>query len=82
MQTKSYVSGSVNYGFSLKSRKWEFKAGNSTFLCACGGKVNADKVANILNGSLKRSKGLNLVVDNMARANIKKVLTPQVEEVE
>ena len=65
---KQYSIGNIQYGFSLQSRKWEFKSGNFTFLCTCPkGKETADKVANVVNGAMKRSGEM----DGLARANVK-----------
>ena len=65
-----YKIGKVTFG--SVGRKWKFawKRGRwgRTLLVELRGKETAVKVANIINGSLKRG-GL----DNMARANIAKV---------
>lgn len=74
MTTKSFLLTSgpnqIVFGYSLQSKKWEFKAGNKTYLVACKGAENAKKVANIIGGALKR-KG---EMDNLARANINKMI--------
>lgn len=71
MKIKSYSNGSVKYGYSLNAKKWEFviPAINFTFLCKVKGReVGAQKVANLLAGSVKRCNS----IDNLCRANVAK----------
>jgi hypothetical protein len=66
---KSYQFDKVQYGYSLKTKGWEFKvSGPTTFTLVrhCKGSEVAHKVAHIVNGSFKRVGQL----DNLARANI------------
>lgn len=66
---KQYSNGVVNYAFQIGNRSWAFNAGSFTLYYPLRGKLAADKVANIMKGSIKRSGAL----DNLARANIKQV---------
>lgn len=68
---QTYNTGAVNYTFSIPNKKWTFSNGSFTFITSCpGGRKTADKVANIVNGSLKRCNAL----DGLARANISKII--------
>ena len=72
---KSYQFNDVTAGFSRVSRKWQFTVGAGTFTLLTalkGGAATAEKVANIISGSNKRTKGRGL--DNLGRANIKVIL--------
>lgn len=72
MKTKIYNFGGVDYNYSVSARKWVFVlSSTNTVLVNCGGKDNADKVAHIVVGALKRTKGIGL--DNLARSNISQV---------
>lgn len=64
---KEYTLDSIVYSHRAQG-KWKFVLGNHSVLLNPNGTENAHKVARILNGSVKRSGG----VDNMARANISK----------
>lgn len=69
MKIKSYSNGPVNYHYSLNFQKWEFNIPsiNFTFLTRCPGRFEtAQKVANVLSGSLKRCGH----IDNLARKNV------------
>jgi hypothetical protein len=64
--TKTYTHEQVTYG--AKGRRWEFTTPNysySTPLMPLG-RVTADKVARIINGSIKRSG----TMDELGRANL------------
>lgn len=69
MKTKIYTNGEVVYGYSLNSKKWEFKVESValTFLTPCPGRGEmAAKIANVIRGAIKRCGQL----DNLARKNI------------
>lgn len=71
---KEYTSGQVVYGFSPANRKWCFNfANNQTFITQCNGVDTAHKVANVINGGLKRAGG----IDGMARKNISQLVAWQ-----
>lgn len=72
VKTYTMVVKGVNltYGYSVVSKKWEFKAPGHTFMLACKGASFAHKVANILAGGIKRVGQ----IDNMSRANINKLM--------
>lgn len=73
---KTYTEGSVTYGYSRKSRKWEFFISSVafTYLCQCPRSLfDAQKVARIIAGSVKRCGAL----DNLGRANIKALINPR-----
>lgn len=66
---KTYQNNGVIYKYSVISKGWEFNipAINYTLICHFnGGVFIADKVANIILGSLKRTGQ----IDNLARHNI------------
>lgn len=65
----------LNYGYSLRFRKWAFVFGGDSILVACHGGEQGHKVAKIIAGAIKRGNGM----DNLARANIATVLRPTVE---
>jgi hypothetical protein len=68
--TKYYNNNGLVYCFNPVYRKWAFilPDGKQEFITHCkGGQETAHKVANILLGAIKRTKG---VIDNMARKNI------------
>jgi hypothetical protein len=77
IKTYSNSDNTINYGYSRKSRKWEFniKPINSTFLTPVPGvgeekEKLAEKIANLLYGAMKRSGA----VDGLARSNINKLV--------
>jgi hypothetical protein len=69
---KQYALKNVTFGFSIAHKKWQFiLPGKYEFISAApGGVETANKIANILNGSFERSKG----VDGLARANIRNLV--------
>jgi hypothetical protein len=70
---KQYTFGNVVCGYSPSSRKWEFTVDKFTLLTALkGGAATAEKIANIVSGASKRTKGNGL--DGLARNNINTVL--------
>lgn len=70
MINTKYEKGPVQYGYSLANKGWTFvMPGTTLILHRARGQEKAHKVANILAGSYTRSGG----IDNLARANIKKV---------
>jgi hypothetical protein len=74
METKQYSSGSVNYNFDRKFRKWTFTSGHYTLVTGCpGGKETADKVAKQVDGANKRVKGKLQVLPGLARVAIEKL---------
>jgi hypothetical protein len=78
MKLKNYSNsvGTVNYGYSRASKKWEFELpNNQTFLTPVPGsgeekKELANKIANILNGAFVRSGE----IDGLARANVNRLV--------
>lgn len=71
MKEKAYLLGVVAFGYSVHSQKWEFKTVGTekvhTLLTkAPGGVGTARKIANVINGSIKRVN----FVDNLARFHI------------
>ena len=69
--SKTYHSGNVEFGFGLvNTNKWGFKVKDGAkahvLLTACKGLTVAHKIANLINGSFKRSG----CIDNLCRANI------------
>lgn len=71
MATK-YQEGSVTYGAS--GRRWKFEAPGYGYASSNfhGGVEVAHKVARIINGGVKRSKGAG--IDNLARSNMMTVM--------
>lgn len=67
----TYICDKVTYGSA--GYKWAFKWPGNTVMVDCLGRKQADKVARIVNGSLKRGGKL----DNLARANISAVLNKE-----
>lgn len=59
-------SVSLDYGYKLQNKKWNFAFGTDTILVACKGQIQAHKVANIIAGAVKRTGGM----DGLARKNI------------
>lgn len=76
MNTPIYTTKAVTYGYSVRSRKWEFFVNineeRATFLYPCKGKEQAAKVASAVTGSIARTKAPRL--DGMGYANIQKAL--------
>jgi len=72
MSEVKYLVGSVPFGYSLNSKKWEFECpGNHKFLSvAPGGKDTAAKIAKVINAAVNRAGCL----DNLGRANIKQIV--------
>jgi hypothetical protein len=80
IKTYSNSDNTINYGYSRKSRKWEFnlKPINSVFLTPVPGTGEfkeklALQIANILKGAMTRSGG----VDGLARSNINRLVYAQ-----
>lgn len=70
---KQYIQDRVTYGYSTKSRKWEFQIDNYTFLTSLkGGNETAVKIAKLVQAGHLRSK--NHGIDGLARNNINNVL--------
>lgn len=74
MNAKTYISGSVNFGFSIAHRKWLFQANKVCFITQVhrGGRETALKIANAINGSVKRDP-LADRVDGLAKSIINKL---------
>jgi hypothetical protein len=72
MAKTTYEFNNIFYTYRPTAKKWEFKADTYTFLCACKGAEVAHKVAKQVAGALKRCQ--NQGIDNLARANISKVV--------
>lgn len=77
MNTKTYTNGPVTFGYNKLHRKWNFtipeNGATRTIVASCpGGVVTATKVANVMVGSLKRTK--NNGIDNLARANVSQII--------
>ena len=73
MKIKQYNFGSVDYGYSLQSKKWEFKPIGSNhviLLPAPGGAKTAHKMAKVINGDVKRQG----FYGNLGRANVTKLI--------
>ena len=67
---QTYIYYTVQYG--SVGRKWAFRwPGSRTLLVECRGRVQADAVARIVAGALKRNP---VELDNLARKNISQVL--------
>ncbi len=66
---KQYKHNEINYSFQPKARKWVFNAPNYCLIQSCnGGAEIAHKVVRLIEGGLKRTKGVGL--DNLARHHI------------
>lgn len=75
MKTKTYETEWVSYTYNPIYRKWQFVVGDYKMLTDCpGGNITASKVANVINGSLKRTKKPEAPVDGLARKNIATIL--------
>jgi len=72
MKNKQYTLGNVTYGYSLQSKKWEFKINDFTFLTALngGGKVGETVARLIEAGYVRLQKKGEVGIDGLARANI------------
>jgi hypothetical protein len=68
--TIATADGNLVYGYYREYRKWMFKSQKMCVLVKCKGNEQGHKVANIIAGSIKRCGEL----DNMARANIDRVI--------
>lgn len=73
MAHKAYNTGSVEYQYSLKSKKWEFRTPSFVTLVACHGNEQAHKVAAQVTGSLKRGKSIDKL-DELARAGVNRII--------
>lgn len=60
----------LQYGYSVKYRKWTFKAPLMEHLIACRGGEQAHKVAKLIAGAVKRCGRM----DGCARTNIDRIL--------
>lgn len=76
MTEKTYTQGPVTYGYVKRYRKWAFNTPTVVRLEACKGQEVAHKVAKVIAGSFKRSGKL----DNLARANISKLVNSRLVE--
>ena len=73
MNLKQYTLGEVTYGYSLQSKKWEFKIKDFTFLSPCpGGKEMGEKISRLVAAGYIRTKGNG--IGGLARSNIERVL--------
>jgi hypothetical protein len=75
MKIKQYSLGNVTYGYSLQTKKWEFKCGeNYTFLCNCKGTTSKmrESISKLVAAGFVRSNGNG--IDGLARANINNIL--------
>ncbi len=73
MKIKQYNFGNVDYGYSLQSKKWEFKpqgSNHTILLPAPGGARTAEKLARVINGDIKRQG----FYGNLGRAGVRKLL--------
>jgi hypothetical protein len=72
--TKTYITGSVIFGFSIAHRKWLFQANRICFITQVhrGGKETALKIANAISGSMKRNPMADRV-DGLAMARIAEI---------
>jgi hypothetical protein len=71
----TYINDNVTYG--SVGRKWLFGWVGNTLLVECRGKAMADKVAHVVNGSIKRN-GL-APIDGLARSMINKLTRPVID---
>ena len=74
MKNKQYTVGNVTYGYSLQSKKWEFKINDFTFLTSVKGTDSKQKqsIAKLVESGYIRSKGNG--IGGLARANIDNIL--------
>lgn len=68
---KSYTNGTVQFRHAGMG-KWHFTNGSFTLITPVKGRENAEKVANVVSGSLKRTGGEGL--DGLGRANIRQIV--------
>ena len=72
MKRQTYLYYTVQYG--SVGLKWAFRwPGSRTLLVECRGRLQADAVARIVAGALKRNPA-TLELDGLARKNISQVL--------
>ena len=74
MKTKQYKLGKVTYGYSLQSKKWEFKVKDFTFLVVAKGTDSKQRasIARLVEAGYVRTGGDG--IGGLARANIENVL--------
>jgi hypothetical protein len=78
MNTTSTQTGDnqVQFNYNRQHKGWNFVVPDNgsirTIIVKCGGRETAEKVANVLKGSLKRTQGRG--IDNLARANISQIV--------
>jgi hypothetical protein len=74
---KTYILGSIKYGFATGTGKWDFIGEKYQLrIPVKGGRSVADHIAKLVNAGLVRTKGVGL--DNIARNAIEKKLTSSV----
>jgi len=64
------------FNFNRSFRKWVFSNGNFNLIQDCGGRENAQKVANIINGAktrIERQGKAFECLDGMARSQISRL---------
>lgn len=76
MTEKTYTHGPVTYGYKKAFRKWSFVTPTVELIQPCKGQEVAHKIASVVAGSFKRCGKL----DNLARANITKLMNAQLIE--
>lgn len=62
--------GVLTYGYKREFSKWVFRVAKSTLIIPCHGQEQAHKVANLIDGAIKRCGN----IDGLARANIDRVV--------
>jgi len=75
MKIKQYNYENVTYGYSLQSKKWEFRVGETfTYLVNAKGTTSKmrESIAKLVRAGYLRSNGNGL--DGLARANINKII--------
>ena len=74
MKIKQYIVGNVTYGYSLQSKKWEFKCGEYTLLINAKGTSSKmrESVGKLVQAGYIRTNGNG--IDGLARANINKII--------
>jgi len=65
---KNYLHNEISFGYSKQLKKWIFQYGNFSLIQTCHGLENAQKIASIVGGAMKRGG-----MDGMARSNITKL---------
>lgn len=71
MNTPTYQSGEITFGYKTNCKKWCFEIPSlkTTFLAKCPNRFNdASRVASILIGAVKRGS-----IDGLARENIRRL---------